>query len=319
MKISRLTTSGKTTHAAISSDGEYIAHVTVDAEGDSLWVRHVAAPTSVRIAGPAATEYVWVAFARDGDSVYYLTLDRDKGDTVLYRVPVLGGASSETAKDVGPIGFSPDGKQITYVRNWGDGNGLVVAEPDGKNERLLVQRRQPEFFQGNWNAPGWSPDGKMIACPVRLSDEHGQYETVLGVSVEDRSARPLTSARWNYAGQPVWLADASGLLVTAEESAAAPVQVWHIALKTGSATRITNDLNNYSDLTMTADSSKLAAVQVDAVSNIWVAPEADASRARQIGSEVGWIQEAAWTPDGRIVYRSNAGGSADIWVMNADG
>jgi TolB protein len=154
---------------------------------------------------------------------------------------------------------------------------------------------------------------------VRLSDEHGQYETVLGVSVEDRSARPLTSARWNYAGQPVWLADASGLLVTAEESAAAPVQVWHIALKTGSATRITNDLNNYSDLTMTADSSKLAAVQVDAVSNIWVAPEADASRARQIGSEVGWIQEAAWTPDGRIVYRSNAGGSADIWVMNADG
>ena len=27
----------------------------------------------------------------------------------------------------------------------------------------------------------------------------------------------------------------------------------------------------------------------------------------------------AWTPDGRIVYRSNAGGSAEIWVMNADG
>lgn len=27
----------------------------------------------------------------------------------------------------------------------------------------------------------------------------------------------------------------------------------------------------------------------------------------------------AWTPDGRIIYRSNAGGSADIWLMDADG
>ncbi len=81
MSISRLTTSGKITHAAISPDGKYVAHVTVDADGNSLWVSHVAAPSSVRVAGPAATEYVSVTFAPDGDSVYYLTLDRDKGDT----------------------------------------------------------------------------------------------------------------------------------------------------------------------------------------------------------------------------------------------
>ena len=36
MSISRLTTSGQTTHAAISPDGKYLAHVTKDAEGDSL-------------------------------------------------------------------------------------------------------------------------------------------------------------------------------------------------------------------------------------------------------------------------------------------
>ena len=42
----------------------------------------------MRIAGPAATEYVWVTFAPDGDSIYYLALDRDQGDTELYRVPV---------------------------------------------------------------------------------------------------------------------------------------------------------------------------------------------------------------------------------------
>ena len=320
MNISRLTTSGKTKHAVISPDGEYVAHVTEDAEGNSLWVRHVAAPTGVRVAGPAAaTDYVSVTFAPDGDSVYYLTLDRNKGQTKLYRVPVLGGPSSMAAFDVGPIGFSPDARQITFIRTYGDVTRLFVANADGTNERALAERRQPDFFRVDWNAPAWSPDGKIIACQVKLNDERGQYETVVGVSVEDGSQRPLTSKRWNYTGQPAWLADGSGLLVTADEGATGSVQVWHIALNGGDAARVTNDLNNYYDLSLARDSGRLAVVQEHSVSSIWVAPDADATRAKQITSDSGRIQELAWTPDGRIVYRSNEGGRADIWVMDADG
>lgn len=256
--------------------------MTVDANGDSLWIRHVASPTSVRVAGPAATEYVSVTFAPDGDSVYYLTLDRDKGVTALYRVAVLGGPSSMAAYDVGPVGFSPDGTQITFVRTHGDGSRVVVANVDGTNERMLAGRRQPEYFEGNWNAPAWSPDGRSIAAQVRLRDERGPYETVIGVSVDDGLQRLLTTARWNYAGQPVWLANGEGLLVTATESSTEPMQVWHIATGSGKATRITNDLNNYRDLSLTADSSRFAAVQEHTISNIWVAPDGDASRAKQI-------------------------------------
>ncbi len=320
MSISRLTTSGKITHAAISRDGKYVAHVTNDADGDSLWISHVAAPSNVRIAGPAATEYVSVTFAPDGDSVYYLTVDRDKGATALYRVPVLGGPSSMAAYDVGPVGFSPDGSRITFVRTYaGEETRLIIASADGTNERMLATRRQPELFRLDWNAPAWSPDGKTIACQVRLNDERGQYETLIGVSVEDGSQLPLTSRRWNYVGQPAWLADGNGLLVTASEGATAPHQIWHVALGSGEATRVTHDLNNYYDLSLTRDSSRLTAVQDNSVSSFWVAPEGDANRAKQIASDVGWIQEMAWTPDGRIVYRSNAGGSAEIWMMDADG
>lgn len=319
MEISRLTTSGNVMHAAISPDGRYVAHVTRDAEGDSLWVRQVAAPSSVRVAGPATTEYVAVAFAPDGDSVYYVTVDRDKGHTALYRVPVLGGPSSLAARDVGSVGFSPDGKHMAFIRKVDDRSHLLIADIDGTNERTLATRRQPDLFWGYWNAPAWSSDGKTIACQVRLNDELGQYETVIGVSVTDGAQTPLTSKRWSHVGQPGWLGDGSGLLLTASESEPGPVQVWHIARKSGQTTRITNDLNDYHDITLTSDSSRVAAVQDQSVSSIWVAPDADANRAKQIASEVAWIRELAWTPEGRIIYRSNAGGSAELWMMNADG
>jgi|CXWL01.1.fsa_nt_gi Tol biopolymer transport system component/DNA-binding winged helix-turn-helix (wHTH) protein len=319
MTLSRLTTSGRTTHAAISSDGKYVAHSIADAEGDSLWVRRVDAPTGVRVAGPAPSEFVWVSFAPEGDSVYYVALDKDKGDTALLRVPVLGGPASMVGYDVGPIGFSPDGKQITYVRSDQDVTRLFVANADAGGERSIGLRQQPEYFWGYWNAPAWSPDGKTIAAQVRLSDERGQYETILGVNVEDGSQTPLTSARWNYAGQPVWLAGGEGLLVTASERAGSPVQIWHIERTSGLATRVTNDLNDYHDLSLTSDSSRLVAVQDHSVSSIWVAPVDESSRARQIATETGLVTDMAWTPDGRIIYRSNAGGGGDIWVVNADG
>ena len=319
MSISRLTTSGRIKHAAISPDGKYVAQITEDAAGDSLWVSHVAAPASVRIAGPTATEYVSVTFAPDGGSVYYVALERDKGRTTLYRAPVLGGPSSVAADDTGPIGFSPDGRQIAFIRTYPEESRLILANSDGTNEQTLATRQLPEFFRVDWNAPAWSPDDRTIACQVKLNDERGQYETIVGVSVKDGSVSPLTSERWNHTEQPAWLADGSGLLLTASENALAPEQVWHIRLQDGTATQITHDLNDYHDLSLTADASRLAAVQDNSTSSIWVAPDADASRARQINSEAGMIQELAWTPDGRIVYRSNAGGNAEIWVMNADG
>jgi len=46
----------------------------------------------------------------------------------------------------------------------------------------------------------------------------------------------------------------------------------------------------------------------------------DASRARPVTSGSGKADGGpAWTPDGRIVYGSNAGGEQNIWIVNADG
>jgi len=86
--------------------------------------------------------------------------------------------------------------------------------------------------------------------------------------------------------------------------------------------RLTTDLNTYDSLTLSADSHTLAAVQTEQRNYLWLAPGNDATRARQLTPGAGKYEvwrRVSWTPDGKILYQSDAGGSASIWIMNADG
>jgi Tol biopolymer transport system component/DNA-binding winged helix-turn-helix (wHTH) protein len=314
--ITRLTTTGRSKRVAISPDGNYVAHVIASADGDSLSVRQVAVANDTRIAGPLKSDLVSVTFAPDGNFVYYLTLERDQGESELFRVPVLGGPIVKIAHDVGAPTFSPDGTRFAFMRQNQEASELLVANSDGTNEVLIASRREPDYLNMFWYAPAWSLDGKSIAFPVNQSDENGRYETVLAVDIETRAERKLTDARWQQVGQPRWLAD--GLVVTAAKSSPSPQQLWHISLADGTASRITRDLNNYKNLSLTSDAKTLAVIQDHIVSNIWTA-DGDAADAKQIMSEAGWLNEIIWLPDGRLAYTSNAGGSSEIWIMNADG
>ena len=314
--ITRLTTTGRSKHVAISPDGRYVAHIVGGEYGESLWVRQVAVANDTQIAPPSQSYFVWVTFAPDGNFVYYLALERDKGEPELFRVPVLGGPIVKVANDIAPPTFSPDGTRLAFMKMNQEESRLIVANADGTNETVLVSRREPDYLNMYWYAPAWSLDGKSIAFPVNQSDGNGRYETVLAVDVETRVERRLTDAHWQQVGQPRWLAD--GLVVTASETSTGPKQLWHISLPGGAASRIARDLNDYQNLSLTSDAKTLAVIQNHTVSNIWTVGE-NMAGAKQIMSEAGWLNELIWLPDGRLAYPSNAGGSSDIWTMKADG
>jgi Tol biopolymer transport system component/DNA-binding winged helix-turn-helix (wHTH) protein len=336
MKMTRLTNSGRATRAVISPDGKYVVHVMEEAGGQSLWVRQVATTSNVQIVPPIRGIYKGLTFSRDGNYVYCVRWEGDKVETELLQVPVLGGPArklpvvSNTA-----IGFSPDGKGLAFVVTDGTvGETLLqIADAAGGQRRVLAKRRQPDFFS-MYSSPAWSPDGKTIACAVEASDAAGRFMRLIEISVNDGAEKGIGSRRWESIAQLAWLVDGSGLVLIASVQPSTPEQIWRISSTGGGATKITNDLNEYSGVSLTADSSVLSTVQTNMVSAIWVASHEggnlsraelmgkfplDQERVTQIASEVGDLWEISWTPDSQIVYRSQTSGSSNIRMTRPDG
>ena len=324
LNMTRLTGSAKVQNAAVSPDGKYIVYVVKEGARQSLWLRQVAVTSNVQILAPAEVQYVGETFSPDGNLIYYVAIDSNNPAGALYQVPVLGGAPRRILMGISsPVAFSPDGNRIAFLRSEEQTTGefnLMVADVDGTNERWLAVRKGYEYKWFGNGGPGWSPDGKQIAAPG--GSETGDFRWfVIVVDVESGVQTEFSSQRFLNTGRICWLADKSGMVVSATTQQSDFKQIWLISYPGGEARQITRDLNDYNlGLSMTADSKLLVTVQNDITDDIWVGPADNPSQARQITSgRRDGRRGLAWTPDGRIVYPSYLSGNADIWIMNADG
>ncbi|HEX8557127.1 MAG TPA: winged helix-turn-helix domain-containing protein [Pyrinomonadaceae bacterium] len=332
MRVTRLPVNGSVTEAAISPDGNYLAYISAETgrPGAGIWVRQVAAASNTQqlVAPAEGTDYGGLVFSPDSQHVYYGAARQKSRTVALSRVPVLGGPAEKVLEapfdevSGGPLTFSPDGRRLAYVRGgYGRETTLVVSDLSGANRREVVAGRLPEIF----GLPAWSPDGETIACAYGSADAVGGGAPSLGVKtfrLSDGAELRVTEPRWVDVRQLSWLPDGSGLVVSATEQELSPAQIWLLSVPAGETRRVTNDLNTYLGASVTADGSALVTVQTDRAPNIWVAPGGDTARARQITTGSGKFDGyygLSWAPDGRVVYASAAGGSWDIWAMNADG
>jgi len=322
IKITKLRTDGNASNAAISPGGRYFAY-TLDEGGKlAIWIRQVAVAASIRVVPATEALYGGLVFSPDGAYLYYAAYQRnDLVHGSLYQVPSLGGPSRKLISDVQtPVTLSPDGKRAAFVRaNAEKAQGdLIIASLEGGGEQELASIRHPERFTPD-SAPTWSPDGSLIAAAIERSDAHGHYVDLATFQVRDGKQRHLPSQRWEFVERMTWLPSGAALLLVGQDADATFQQIWEVPARGGIPVKITNDLNDYIGVSVTADSRQLTTVQFQVLSNIWLAPKGDARSTREITPGTGRYYDLAWTPDRRILCSSDASDTVDLWSRPTDG
>jgi serine/threonine protein kinase len=325
LKISRLTITGKAIQGSISPDGKYIVYVQVDKGKQSLWLRQIATTSNVQIAEPAEASFQGTTFSHDGNYIYFVINSKKDPLSAVYEMPVLGGTPKKILSDLrSTVTLSPDGKKIAFVRSYLDQGeeALMIANIDGSNEEKLTSRFGADFFDGGEAGPSWSPDGKIIACSAG-SAEGGFEMGVMAIDAETGEQKWISDKRWQYVNRVEWSKSGDGLVIVAVKQSDNKNQLWFVSFPDGEVTRITNDLNDYDQrsLSLTSQDFQVAAAQSEINSNLWIVnlSEKTMRRITSGSNNFDGVNGIAISSTGKIIYSSNSSGNDDIWSIDMDG
>ncbi len=311
LKFSKLPISGRASETAISRDGKFVVYL--PPEGDKLTVMELSTLVETDILHEKGIW--WPEFSPDGKFVYY-SYNIDPKTDGIKRVSIQGGSPQEVTKDIAnAVSFSPDGSEMVFTRNLNggaSGQQIVLAKSNGSNERTITTLSPENHIVFGEIVPVFSPDGKMLACTMHFRDDGGSFLKIVGVSVADGTQQVISETRWQDIRGAVWLRNGN-LVITAKVKGSDPSQIWVIS--PGNEPRaITNGLIGYEGLRATREGDVLLTMQHSQNTDLWVLPNNDWSKARQLATSGEFKNLYAWMPDGRIVT-----GSGDIWVMQPDG
>ncbi len=316
-------------HATISPDGNYFAYVSNDGERSHLWLQQTGQVNRLEITEPMAGGIYGSSFTPDSQFIYFVGAEKGDAPHALYRVPTMGGVRTRILADVeAPVSFSPDGREMVFMRGSREANSasVIIAASDGSHERVLLTKTGDEAESLNGGG-AWSPDGTTVAFGV--VDLKASLEgacSIVGADVRSGEIKPLSKDKWDTCYRMVWTHDGQGLVFIGTRAKEALStrrdQIYYLSLPNGDARRLTTDgsRHQYSSLGIT-EKDEILAVPYNRLSQIWAMDAVGDSRSvvqitsGQADGRAGLVPLS----DGRVAYLTRNGDGFSIWLMNADG
>jgi serine/threonine protein kinase/Tol biopolymer transport system component/Tfp pilus assembly protein PilF len=321
--VTKLTSNGTATAAAISPDGADFAYISRENRGYMVRMRRHGEDHSTRLTKSTSDRLIQPSFTQDGRFLTFVSYPASQPSMrSIHLLPLAGGAEQIVPQTfTGPVSLSGDGKRAAYLatNDAQERSELWTERINGSERRLLASLEYPSRFT-HATVPAWSNDGRFIACGVEAHDSQGFLIRIVTVDTSTGEMRDVPSPRWQSTQHFAWANGDSGLAVIGQEHDSAFQQIWYIPYPHGEARRVTNDLNDYSTISLDRNSTSLVSVQVQTLSNIYLQQgEEQSANPTQVTIGSGRYFDLSWAPDGHILYASDATGSADLWVMSADG
>ena len=162
-----------------------------------------ARPATTTPFAPEAGSKWWPQLSPDGEKVVYGWPGPDDDNRDIY-VKALGVGTKplrlteHPADDIRPI-WSPDGRQIAFLRTSETGAAIYTVPSLGGQERRLIDINGVAWGIGLLvPVLSWSPDGKWLAFDEKPSTD--KASRIVRVSLENRERQPLTSPPENTQG-----------------------------------------------------------------------------------------------------------------------
>jgi Tol biopolymer transport system component/DNA-binding winged helix-turn-helix (wHTH) protein len=306
----KFSNSGKVGCAVISPDGKLVAYVNRTGEKNGVWLRRLETSDNVQLVPLSEEFYGGLAFARDGQTLFFMRKPRDENTmSAIYRVSIFGSVPEKVLEQTeGWFSLSPDDRQISFVRceyKEDDFCSLLIADTDGRNERKILTRPRPFRIADNQ----FSPDGKSIALASGQSSNGGNDFRLTKVDVADGAESEITPQKFFDLKCLKWLPDGDHLLLTAMDSLDGKSKIWQVSTATGEAQPLTKDAADIVRISLNKDASRMIATQLGNDFYLYLSTSGDTKILTA-------AREATFAPDGKIIYATDDG---DIWTIRRDG
>jgi DNA-binding winged helix-turn-helix (wHTH) protein/Tol biopolymer transport system component len=319
-EIISLTSSGRAITPSVSPDGKYVVYAQLETNGlpTSLWVRQVATASNVQIVPPERGRIVFApTVTPDGNFIDYI----QRGQVnELWRVPFIGGTPRRLLERIdSPVGWSPDGKQMAFVRMDGanERSDLVIVDGSGR-ERVIASRIAPAYFVSTWIVgsppirPAWSPEGHLIAL-AEFSDIVAQHIVFVDTTT---GAEKTVDSQGAFTAQGVaWLTPTT-LVLSQPEVVGQRIQLSRMMYPTGTLEPVTNDLSSYIGIDLDSSRGQLVTSRREVRAAVWIS-DASGGKAVEVlppkpfGSptvSLSWAGE-------RLLYDATFDGRASIAAL----